>query len=221
MSNFHVPNKDFSSACSFLFLYLNAYSPKVTIVTATKPFHTQHDNSWYRKYNILTCPIMWWIKIKFNVNITAAMHDRYKGNIVTLCSSKLWHHTIWQVVSECSEILISRYRIPEHECIASIYLPCNCVSESSKTYEGWAYHKQYTPKRWQQCWSLSPTTILDHFLRKHWLGWLEFFHSKACQEQRKPPILVDPASSRMLVSPVLCFNVKWLNTSNSLNEITI
>ena len=143
------------------------------------------------------------------------------GNIVTLCSSKLWYHAAWQVVSERSETLISKYHIPEHEYIANIYLPCKCISESSKTDECWAYHKEYTPNRWQQCWPLSPTAILAHFLTKHWLGWLEFFHSKACQEQRKPPILVDPASRRMLISPVPCFNVQWLNTSNSLNEITV
>ena len=143
------------------------------------------------------------------------------SNIVTLCSSKLWHHAVWQVVCEHSETLISRYRIPEHECIANIYLPCKCDFYSSNNHEAWNYYKQSTPKRWQQCWLLVPTGILHHFLTKHWPGWLEFFYSKACQEQIKPPILADPANSCMLVSPVLCFIVQWLNTSNSLNEITI
>ena len=125
--------------------------------------------------------------------------------------------------NKCSETLISRYRIPEHESVAHIHLPGKCVSESRKTNEGWTYHKQYAPKRRQQCWLLSPTSILGCLLMMQNRGWLEFVHNKACQEQRKPPIglMADPASSHMLVFPILCFMVQWSSTSNSLNETTI
>jgi hypothetical protein len=174
---------------------------------------------------------MWWIQIKCNINITAGMEDRHHQNFMTLSfqrgvifklqSCGLWNHSL--TGNKCSKTLISRYRIPEHESVAHIHLPGKCVSKSCKTNEGWTYHKQYAPKRRQQCWLLSPTSILGCLLMMQNRGWLEFVHNKACQEQRKPPIglMADPASSHMLVFPILCFMVQWSSTSNSLNETTI
>jgi hypothetical protein len=142
---------------------------------------------------------MWRIKIKWNLNITAATEDRHHQHFIydfkfskryNFHIAVLWLFTPYSLAgSECSEMLTPRYHIPVYEGIANIYLPCKRVSESSKTDEGRAYHKQDTPKRWQQCWLLSPTGILDCLLMMQCCGWLEFFHSKACQEQSKAPIL--------------------------------
>jgi hypothetical protein len=131
------------------------------------------------------------------------------GNIFTLCSSKLWHHAVWQVVSERSETLISRYCITEHECVANIYLPCKCVFYSSNKREDRHYYQQSTPKRWKQCWLLSPTGILGCLLMMQFRGWLEFFHSRTCQSQKQPQILC------------VHFRLLWLNSFSVLDDIAI